>query len=162
MRTRGAAIGTATNWIVNFIVVEITPPGIASLQWKFYLIWLIFNAAFIPLIYLFYPETSNRSLEDMDAYFASNPPILVFRDKEATSSKRPQRFIDSHEDAYRRSSNGVAQGANDIELAQAKAGGHPIGAGVRGEEQAGEGSSQDGSSSTVVDTMDHAAMNKRK
>lgn len=55
MRTKGAAIGTATNWIFNFmgyvisilcksgiidleIVVEITPPGIQSLGWQFYII----------------------------------------------------------------------------------------------------------------------------
>jgi hypothetical protein len=25
MRTKGAALGTATNWIFNFMVVEITP-----------------------------------------------------------------------------------------------------------------------------------------
>jgi hypothetical protein len=29
MRTKGAALGTATNWIFNFMVVEITPVSIA-------------------------------------------------------------------------------------------------------------------------------------
>lgn len=31
------------------MVVEITPPGISSLQWKFYIIWCVFNFAFIPI-----------------------------------------------------------------------------------------------------------------
>ena len=35
--------------ISNYIVVQITPPGIASLGWKFYLIWTVFNAIFIPV-----------------------------------------------------------------------------------------------------------------
>ena len=34
--------------IFNFMVVEITPPGIRSLGWRFYIIWCVFNFAFIP------------------------------------------------------------------------------------------------------------------
>lgn len=35
MRTKGAAVATATDWITNFIVVEITPIGIQNIGWKF-------------------------------------------------------------------------------------------------------------------------------
>lgn len=35
MRTKGAALGTASNWAFNFMVVEITPIGIQSLQVPF-------------------------------------------------------------------------------------------------------------------------------
>lgn len=35
MRTKGAAVATATNWLTNFIVVEITPIGIQDIGWKF-------------------------------------------------------------------------------------------------------------------------------
>jgi hypothetical protein len=38
------------------IVVEITPKGINSLHWRFYIIWTVFNAIFVPIVYLFYPE----------------------------------------------------------------------------------------------------------
>lgn len=61
MRTRGAALGTATNWIVNFMVVEITPPGIGSLGWQFYIIWTVFNFSFIPIIYLVSSPTHHSS-----------------------------------------------------------------------------------------------------
>lgn len=63
MRTKGAALGTASNWAFNFMVVEITPIGIQNLHWKFYVIWTIFNASFVPIVYLFYPETADRTLE---------------------------------------------------------------------------------------------------
>jgi hypothetical protein len=62
-------------------VVEITPIGISSLGWKFYIIWTVFNGAFVPLVYLFYPETAGRTLEDIDRYFMEHDNILVFRDK---------------------------------------------------------------------------------
>ncbi|KAH9475261.1 MFS-type transporter oryC [Psilocybe cubensis] len=96
MRTKGAAVGTASNWISNYIVVQITPSGIANIGWRFYLIWVVFNAIFVPLVWLVYPETSNRQLEDIDRLYRDNKSmIFVFRNKEATQVERPQRFIDA-------------------------------------------------------------------
>lgn len=92
MRTKGAAVATMTDWITNFLVVEVTPIGIQNLGWRFYVIWAVVNAVILPLIWAFFPETANRSLEDLDAYYRENPPLLVIRDKEATSVRRPQRF----------------------------------------------------------------------
>ncbi|KAK8046837.1 general substrate transporter [Apiospora saccharicola] len=105
MRTKGAALGTATNWIVNFMVVEITPVGIASLGWKFYIIWTVFNFAFIPIVYVFYPETADRSLEDVDRFFQENHDVFVFRDPDARSSKRPVRYLEHERDEVRRNSS---------------------------------------------------------
>ena len=85
--------------------MEITPIGIENLQWKFYIIWTIFNAAFVPIVYFFYPETANRSLEDLDRYFTENKNILVYRDKVATSSKRPQEFMIREVQEVRRNSS---------------------------------------------------------
>ncbi|KAF3009495.1 hypothetical protein E8E13_003424 [Curvularia kusanoi] len=116
MRTKGAALGTATNWIFNFMVVEITPPGIRSLGWRFYIIWCVFNFAFIPIVYFFYPETAGRTLEDLDRYFAGDAPLLVFRDKEVISSKRPQEYIENEKAEVRRHSS-VAVG--DVQAANA-------------------------------------------
>ncbi|PVI00209.1 general substrate transporter [Periconia macrospinosa] len=109
MRTKGAAIGTATNWIFNFMVVEITPPGIRNLQWRFYIIWIVFNFAFIPIVYLFYPETAGRSLEDLDRFFASDPPLFVFTKKEAIEEKRPEQYVQREKEEVRRNSS-VAPG----------------------------------------------------
>lgn len=92
MRTKGAALGAATNWIFNFMVVEITPIGIENLGWRFYIVWVALNAAMIPVIYVFYPETAGRTLEDMDDYYRGNPPLFACLDKEATSSKRPKKY----------------------------------------------------------------------
>jgi hypothetical protein len=93
MRTKGAALGAATNWIMNFMVVEITPIGIQNLGWKFYIIWVVLNASIIPTVYLFYPETAGRTLEDMDDYYRGSPPLLACLDKEAISSKRPEKYL---------------------------------------------------------------------
>lgn len=75
------------------MVVEITPIGIESLGWRFYIIWTVFNAAFVPTVYFLYPETANRSLEDIDQLFRENHDILVFKDPDAVSSARPLKYI---------------------------------------------------------------------
>jgi Sugar (and other) transporter len=87
------------------IVVEITPPGIQSLGWQFYVIWTVFNGAFVPIVYLFYPETADRSLEDIDRMYRENPKLLVFRDKTITSSKRPMEYVQHEQEQVRRHSS---------------------------------------------------------
>jgi hypothetical protein len=68
-RTRGVAISISSHWTWNFFVVMITPVLISRLAWKTYLIFMVLSFAFIPIIYFFYPETSNISLEDIDKLF---------------------------------------------------------------------------------------------
>ncbi|KAJ3570705.1 hypothetical protein NP233_g4231 [Leucocoprinus birnbaumii] len=114
MRTKGAALGTASNWISNYIVVQITPTGIANLGWRFYIIWVVFNAVFVPLIWLVYPETANRHLEDIDKLYRENKNmIFVFRNKEAIQVERPQRFIDADQERLNLSRRGASRRSQD-------------------------------------------------
>lgn len=55
--------------------MEITPIGIQNLKWKFYIIWTLFNFSFIPIVYFFYPETADRTLEDIDRMFRENQDL---------------------------------------------------------------------------------------
>jgi hypothetical protein len=89
--------------------VEITPIGIQNLGWRFWIVWTVTNALFLPVIYFFYPETckfyatkciadanwpsANRKLEDMDAYFRENPSVIVTKDKDAIMAKRPEKYV---------------------------------------------------------------------
>lgn len=79
-RTRGAAIGVSSNWLWNFTVVMITPVIISRLQWRAYLIFMVTNMLFVPLVYFYYPETSNVRLEDIDDIFTQGgDPVKVAR-----------------------------------------------------------------------------------
>ncbi|GLA08972.1 hypothetical protein AnigIFM60653_010776 [Aspergillus niger] len=119
MRTKGAALGAATNWIFNFMVVEITPIGIQNLGWRFYMIWIVLNAAMVPVIYVFYPETAGRTLEDMDEYYRGNPPLFVCFDREAISRKRPERYQVRDEHVIRAKEGDVIELAQHVENATA-------------------------------------------
>lgn len=116
MRTKGATLGTAANWIFNFMVVEITPIGIEKLGCQFYIIWTVFNASFVPIVYLFYPETSDRSLEDIDRLFRENSDIFIFRDKNAIAAKRPAAYFE------REQIEGGMDFGHSLELAESKTG----------------------------------------
>ena len=51
--------------------------------------------AYFPLVYCLYPETSRRTLEDMDQIFIQNPSLLVFGKKDLTQRNRPQAFVEA-------------------------------------------------------------------
>ncbi|KAL5412739.1 hypothetical protein PMIN04_009716 [Paraphaeosphaeria minitans] len=69
-RAKANAVSTCTNWLFNFMVVMITPIMIDNIGWGTYLVFACINAGFFPLIYIFYPETKQRSLEEIDLIFA--------------------------------------------------------------------------------------------
>lgn len=69
-RAKANAISTCNNWLFNFTVVMITPVMVVRIGWGTYLFFACWNAIFIPVTWFFYPETANRSLEEVDLIFA--------------------------------------------------------------------------------------------
>ncbi|KAK7948082.1 uncharacterized protein PG986_008968 [Apiospora aurea] len=105
-RSRGAAAATGTNWLMAFVVVQFTKAGVDNLRWAFYLIFSAFCICFAPIVFCFYPETSNRTLEDMDQIFIRNPSVLVCGNDEMTRRARPQALVDA--ETERISSSAIA------------------------------------------------------
>lgn len=77
LRSKGNAVTTSSNWLWNFGTVMMTPSMMGSLGWKGYMVFCIFNFAFLPVIYFYYPETSGRRLEEIDAIFYKTSPIVA-------------------------------------------------------------------------------------
>ncbi|KAL8728040.1 MAG: hypothetical protein Q9166_005640 [cf. Caloplaca sp. 2 TL-2023] len=69
-RAKANALSTCSNWLFNFLIVMITPILIDHIKWGTYLFFAILNACFLPVIYVWYPETKQRSLEEIDIIFA--------------------------------------------------------------------------------------------
>jgi hypothetical protein len=57
-------------WLITFLVVEITPPAIQNIGWKTYIIFAVFNWVSIFIAWLWFPETAGRTLESVDFLFA--------------------------------------------------------------------------------------------
>ena len=76
-------------WIWNYAVVQVTQPGISAIGYKFFIVWAILNFTWFWTVYcrflvsvsaheemlmkgfitVFYPETSGKTLEQLDFIF---------------------------------------------------------------------------------------------
>lgn len=57
----------------------VTPVAFDSIKFHTYTVFAVINAAIVPCVYFFYPETAGRSLEEMDAYVIpiDHPPSTL-------------------------------------------------------------------------------------
>lgn len=80
MRTQGNSFGI-TGWAIGVgWTVLINPIMFAHIESRTYFLFAGLNLLWIPIVYFFYPETANRSLESANAMFAPSRPF--FRDME--------------------------------------------------------------------------------
>jgi hypothetical protein len=94
LRVSMAGISTANHWLWNFVVNMVTPVcfsldmandsithttqvAIETIGWQYYLVFLIISAIIVPVVYLFYPETMGRSLEELEMMFAEGSSITA-------------------------------------------------------------------------------------
>lgn len=75
IRQRGSALSVVWQWLITFLVVEITPVGIANIGWKLYVVFCILNWASIFVVWFYYPETAGKTLESIDFLFASQTSL---------------------------------------------------------------------------------------
>ncbi|KAG2418185.1 hypothetical protein HFD88_001286 [Aspergillus terreus] len=76
IRAPANALSTSSNWIFNFMVVMITPVAFANIHYQTYIIFAVINAAIFPVVWFFYPETTHRSLEEMDRIFRKTKNVF--------------------------------------------------------------------------------------
>ncbi|CVK92354.1 uncharacterized protein FPRO_07669 [Fusarium proliferatum ET1] len=81
LRQRGSSISTAANWIFNYMIVQITPISIDNIGWRTYIIFAVLNSLWVPVIFLFFPETKGLELEDVDHLFGGEDIISQVDEK---------------------------------------------------------------------------------
>ncbi|CAL5871960.1 uncharacterized protein PFLUO_LOCUS6217 [Penicillium psychrofluorescens] len=82
-RGRGTALSTSVNWFVNFWLGLYMPTALNEGAWRVYYVFGCINIGISVVVFLFFPETSRRTLEELDLLFTPNRPTFVFLDKEA-------------------------------------------------------------------------------
>ncbi|CDO73512.1 hypothetical protein BN946_scf185013.g147 [Trametes cinnabarina] len=102
VRAKGVSLSTATNWLFNFIVGEMTPELQELIEWRLYPMHGFFCVCSVILVYFLYPETKGVPLEEMDAVFGEVPGSTVLacartpqerEDDENVRSPRPSRRV---------------------------------------------------------------------
>ncbi|KAK4995734.1 hypothetical protein LTR66_004501 [Elasticomyces elasticus] len=75
MRAQGNGFGI-TGWAIGVgWTVLVNPIMFASLENRTYFLFAGLNLMWIPIIYLLYPETADRSLESIEALFSTSSPL---------------------------------------------------------------------------------------
>ncbi|EGV62081.1 xylose transporter, high affinity [Yamadazyma tenuis ATCC 10573] len=69
IRSKGVSLATATNWLANYIVGQMTPILQDSVKWGLYLFPATSCVISIVVVVIFYPETKGVELEDIDRVF---------------------------------------------------------------------------------------------
>ena len=71
IRARGNAFATGIgNWLVATLFAQVSPLGLEKMGYKFYFIFVAFNIVItFPVIFFFFKETNQVSLEDIDLLF---------------------------------------------------------------------------------------------
>ena len=77
IRAKGAALAAAADFLGNFVVVEITPPGLQNIGYRLYIVFAVLNVANAFIVWAFYPETAGSTLESVDFLFTSNEDEIM-------------------------------------------------------------------------------------
>lgn len=95
IRAAVSAVSTASVWVFNFLLAEVTPVGFQSIDWQYYIIFAVLNAAIVPAVIFFFPETKGRTLEEIDEIFSRSKNI--FDPPRVARSLPRMQFADAHE-----------------------------------------------------------------
>ncbi|GJN74679.1 hypothetical protein PLICBS_008770 [Purpureocillium lilacinum] len=83
MRGRATSMTTATNWIINFWFALYIPTAMKEISWKLYMIFMSLCFLMSIVVFLFYPESAGKTLEEMDFLFAKGRTPFTFLDRDA-------------------------------------------------------------------------------
>ncbi|KAJ5116635.1 hypothetical protein N7456_000983 [Penicillium angulare] len=75
-RAKGTAVATVAFSLAGGIINEIVPYLIDAVSYWVFIIFALLNLVMLVPIYLFYIETANRQLEDLDFLFAQESPFF--------------------------------------------------------------------------------------
>ncbi|KAJ6043854.1 hypothetical protein N7499_006364 [Penicillium canescens] len=78
IRGKGNAFAVGIgNWAVSTLWNQISPVALGKLQWRFYFVFVAWNLCIsLPVIYFFFQETKQKSLEEIDLLFGGRSSAL--------------------------------------------------------------------------------------
>ncbi|ORZ02354.1 general substrate transporter [Syncephalastrum racemosum] len=87
IRAKATSISTAANWLM------IVPTMLASITWGTYIFFGCCCFVMSCAVFIFYPETKGRSLEEMDQVFSGS--VLAFRERKKAAEDKVEEYSDS-------------------------------------------------------------------
>jgi hypothetical protein len=75
LRAMGTSLSTASNWLMNVVISQFTPVGLANLGWKFFLLFVATNLGNAVIAYFLFPETKGLTLEELGGVFGDDDSL---------------------------------------------------------------------------------------
>ncbi|RFU25999.1 hypothetical protein B7463_g10334, partial [Scytalidium lignicola] len=97
-RAKGLAISLSGLFSACIIFLSAAPTAFTAVGWKYYLVFVIFTAIMIVIVYLYFPETSKKTLEELGAVFGDTVEGLT-KETEDDIYRRLGHHKDHHPDA---------------------------------------------------------------
>ncbi|PTB36279.1 hypothetical protein M441DRAFT_178126 [Trichoderma asperellum CBS 433.97] len=69
LRAKGLAVSVSGLFVATIIFLQVAPTAFAAIGWKYYLVFLCLTAVIGVIIYFYYPETNQLSLEQIGELF---------------------------------------------------------------------------------------------
>ncbi|KAL2022507.1 hypothetical protein VTK56DRAFT_5114 [Thermocarpiscus australiensis] len=93
IRARGNAFATGIgNWLVSTFWAQVSPMALKDLTWKFYFLFVAWDVVVtIPVVYFFFKETKQVSLEDIDLLFGERSLGTLPRDLNKDDLAQPEQ-----------------------------------------------------------------------
>jgi len=100
VRALGTSVSTMANWACNVLISQISPIGLANLGYKFYIVFIVANTINGLVVWLFFPETKGKTLEEMDAIFGDQviPHALEQKHPEAHEKGSSEKVDAFHQE----------------------------------------------------------------
>ncbi|KAK2748131.1 hypothetical protein FQN57_001255 [Myotisia sp. PD_48] len=103
-RSQGMAIGMSGMFVGSIILLVAGPIALEVITWKFFLVLIIPTLFHFLGVYFFYPETKQRSLEDINAAFGEKVAINFYGATEEEEQKYAKALADKFD-----KSEGIAE-----------------------------------------------------
>jgi MFS family permease len=78
IRSAGVGLGMIGMYLASIILLVAGPIALENISWKFFLVLIIPTFFHLLNVYFFFPETKQRSLEDINAQFGEKVALRIY------------------------------------------------------------------------------------
>lgn len=97
IRSQGMAVGMVGLYAASIIVLVAGPIALDVIKWKFFLVLIIPTSCHFLNVYFFYPETKQRSLEDINQAFGEKVAVHYYGATVEEEKMYAQAILDEEE-----------------------------------------------------------------
>jgi len=77
LRALGTSVSTASNWLNNVIIAQVTPYGFRNLGYRYFIVYAVTNVTNGIICYFLFPETKGKTLEEIGELCKSLVSLLL-------------------------------------------------------------------------------------